>query len=285
MKITLNDLDKFSQENNPFQKFTSRKKKFNADKRVNGLMTNEGPNYSFETSDLEELRGNAYVDELLFVIKGGKEATVYLAKSADGYSAVKIYTELKLRSFKKDGIYRQGRFIGNARIEKAIDQGSKIGINAHQMLWVNEEFRQMKFLYEEEIPVPRPIASSGLVVVMEFIGENEEASPRISDLDLEKDEAEEAFRQSLNILEKIVSTGRIHGDYSAYNLLWHKEKAVVIDFPQVVNYVSNNSAKELLQRDVTSLFKSFKKYKISSVFDEKSTYSKLLKLAAETKTY
>lgn len=285
MKITLNDLDKLSEEDNSFEKFKSRKNKFTTNKRVNGLMTNEGPNYSFESNDLEELRGKAYVDELLFIIKSGKEATVYLAKSADGYSAVKMYTELKLRSFKKDGIYRQGRFIGNARIEKAIDQGSKIGVNAHQILWVHEEFRQMKFLYEEGIPVPRPIASSGLVVVMEFIGEDEIAAPRISDLDLDKEEAEEAFAQSLKIIEKIVSTGRIHGDYSAYNLLWHNGKAVVIDFPQVINYISNNSAKELLRRDVSSLFKSFKKYKVNNYTDEEKTYNKLLRIVSETKQY
>ncbi|MCB0728684.1 MAG: serine protein kinase RIO [Ignavibacteriae bacterium] len=285
MKITLNDLEKLSEEDNSFQKFTSRKKKFAVNKRVNGLMTNEGQNYSFETSDLEDLRGKAVVDELMFIIKSGKEATVYLAKSADGYSAVKIYTELRVRSFKNDGIYRQGRFIGNARIEKAINQGSRTGINAHQILWVNEEFRQMKFLYEAGIPVPRPIASSGLVVVMEFIGEDEEAAPRISDLTMKEEEAREAFSQSLNILEKIVSTGRIHGDYSAYNLLWNKGKAVVIDFPQVVNFISNTSAKELLRRDVSSLFKSFKKYRFRDLPDEERIYNKFLKIITETKTF
>lgn len=285
MKITLNDLEKLSEEDNSFQKFTSRKKKFAVNKRVNGLMTNEGQNYSFETSDLEDLRGKAVVDELMFIIKSGKEATVYLAKSADGYSAVKIYTELRVRSFKNDGIYRQGRFIGNARIEKAINQGSRTGINAHQILWVNEEFRQMKFLYEAGIPVPRPIASSGLVVVMEFIGEDEEAAPRISDLTMKEEEAREAFSQSLNILEKIVSTGRIHGDYSAYNLLWNKGKAVVIDFPQVVNFISNTSAKELLRRDISSLFKSFKKYRFRDLPDEERIYNKFLKIITETKTF
>lgn len=284
MKFKLHDLNKLS-EDNSFEKFTSRKKKFTINKRVNGLMTDEGPNYSFESSDLEELRGKAVVDELLTIIKSGKEATVYLAKSSDGYSAVKIYTELRVRSFKNDGIYRQGRFIGNQRIEKAIDQGSRIGIDAHQILWVNEEFRQMKYLYDEGIPVPRPIASSGLVVVMEFIGENEEAAPRLSDLKLEKDEAREAFFQSLNILEKIVLTGRVHGDYSSYNILWHKGKAIVIDFPQVINFISNNSAKELLRRDVSSLFKSFKKYRVDIFADEEKVYNKLLKMASETRQY
>ncbi|HMR40471.1 MAG TPA: RIO1 family regulatory kinase/ATPase [Ignavibacteria bacterium] len=285
MKITLNNLLKLSEEDYSFQKFSSRKKKFAVNKRVNGLMTNEGQNYSFETSDLEELRGKAVVDELMFIIKSGKEATVYLAKSADGYSAVKIYTELRVRSFKNDGIYRQGRFIGNARIEKAINQGSKTGINAHQILWVNEEFRQMKFLYEAGIPVPRPIASSGLVVVMEFIGEDEEAAPRISDLTFEKDEAREAFSQSLGILEKIISTGRIHGDYSAYNLLWNKGKAVVIDFPQVINFNNNISAKDLLRRDVSSLYRSFKKYRFRDLPDEERIYNKFLRIITETKLY
>ncbi|MEZ4692025.1 MAG: RIO1 family regulatory kinase/ATPase [Ignavibacteria bacterium] len=166
-----------------------------------------------------------------------------------------------------------------------MNQGSRTGINAHQILWVNEEFRQMKFLYEAGIPVPRPIASSGLVVVMEFIGEDEEAAPRISDLTMKEEEAREAFSQSLNILEKIVSTGRIHGDYSAYNLLWNKGKAVVIDFPQVVNFISNTSAKELLRRDISSLFKSFKKYRFRDLPDEERIYNKFLKIITETKTF
>jgi RIO kinase 1 len=95
---------------------------------------------------------------------------------------------------------------------------------------------------------------------MEFIGdEHGNPAPRISDLKMEKDEAEDAFRQSVQNLKLIVRAGRVHGDYSTFNLLWHEEKAVVIDFPQVIEFKNNRNAYVFLERDVRSLCKSFGK--------------------------
>jgi RIO kinase 1 len=155
-------------------------------------------------------------------------------------------------------MYREGRFIGDSRIERAIEQGSQKGLDAHQILWVQEEFRQMKHLYEHGVRVPRAIAVSGICIIMEFIGdENGEPAPRISDLKMEKEEAEEAFRQAVENLKLIVGSGRVHGDYSAFNILWHEEKAVVIDFPQVIEFRNNRNANAFLERDVHSLCRSF----------------------------
>ena len=66
-----------------------------------------------------------FLDELISGIKTGKEASVFLGKNADGFVAVKVYTDLRVRSFKRDASYREGRFIGDSRIEKAIRQGSR----------------------------------------------------------------------------------------------------------------------------------------------------------------
>lgn len=276
MKITLNNIEELSEEVKTFEKFKSRKRKLSAIQNVNKLVSDTDSGYSFNTGDLEELRDTGILDEIICIIKSGKEASVYLGKSSAGFVAVKIYTDLRVRSFRKDDIYRQGRFIGDARIEKAIDQGSALGLNAHQILWVQEEFSQMNFLYNSGIPVPKPIARMGLVVIMEFIGSEGEPASRLSDLHLEKDEAEEAFRQSLKILESIVKAGRVHGDFSTFNILWHDEKAVVIDFPQVVGINANSASHEILLRDVNSLCKSFKKYKLE--IDANKIYGKLLNL-------
>jgi RIO kinase 1 len=167
---------------------------------------------------------------------------------------------LRVRSFKRDASYREGRFIGDSRLEKAIEQGSQKGLDAHQILWVQEEFRQMKHLYGHRVNVPEAIAVSGITLIMEFIGdENGNPAARISDLKMETDEAEEAFRQSVQNLKLIVKSGRVHGDYSTFNILWHNEQAVVIDFPQVVEYKNNPNASAFLERDVHSLCKSFLK--------------------------
>jgi len=81
---------------------------------------------------------------------------------------------------------------------------------------------------------------------------------------MEKDEAEEAFRQSVQNLKLIVRSGRVHGDYSTFNILWHNEKAVVIDFPQVMEFKHNQNANAFLERDVRSLCKSFRKQGVTA---------------------
>ena len=118
----------------------------------------------------------------------------------------------------------------------------------------------MKQLHEHGVNVPKAIAVNGISIIMEFIGdEYGNPSPRISDLKMEKDEAEEAFRQSVQNLKLIVRSGKVHGDYSTFNILWHNGKAVVIDFPQVIEFKNNPNANVFLERDVNSLCKSFMK--------------------------
>jgi len=261
MKIALNKLDVENLEAQNFVKFKSKRRKLTGKQSVTQLVSraeNSDPNLKFANADLNALSKMGFLDELIAGIKTGKEASVFLGKNSEGLVAVKMYTDLRVRSFKRDASYREGRFIGDSRIEKAIEQGSQTGLDAHQILWVQEEFRQMKHLYGHGVKVPKAIAVNGISIIMEFIGdENGNPAPRISDLKMEKDEAEEAFRQSVQNLKRIVDSGRVHGDYSTFNVLWHNEKAVVIDFPQVIEFKHNRNANAFLERDVHSLCKSF----------------------------
>ena len=268
MKIALNKLDVEDLEVQNFVKLKRKKHKLTGNQSVTQLVSraeNSDPNSKFVNSDLNALSKMGFLDELISGIKTGKEASVFLGKNPDGFVAVKIYTDLRVRSFKRDASYREGRFIGDTRIEKAIEQGSQRGLDAHQILWVQEEFRQMKHLYEHGVKVPKAIAVNGISLVMEFIGdENGNPAPRISDLKLEQGEAEEAFSQSVQNLKLIVKSGRVHGDYSTFNILWHNEMAVVIDFPQVIEFKNNSNADAFLERDVHSLCKSFMKQGIKA---------------------
>lgn len=264
MKITLNKVDAEDLEVQNFVKFKSRKNKLKGKQTITQLVSraenHSDPHSKFENSDLNTLSKMGFLDELIAGIKTGKEASVFLGKNSDGFVAVKVYTDLRVRSFRHDESYREGRFIGDSRIQKAIEQGSQTGLDAHQILWVQEEFRQMKHLYGHGVNVPKAIAVTGISLIMEFIGdENGIPAPRISDLKMEKEDALEAFRQSVQNLKRIVRSGRVHGDYSTFNILWHNEKAVVIDFPQVIEFKNNPNAVAFLERDVRSLCKSFMK--------------------------
>ena len=265
MKIALNKLDAEDLEVQTFVKFRSNKHKLKGKQTVTQLVS-RAENYSdldakFENADLNELSKMGFLDELISGIKTGKEGSVFLGKNSDGFVAVKVYTDLRVRSFRRDQSYREGRFIGDARIQRAIEHGSQAGLNAHQILWVQEEFRQMQYLYRHGVQVPKAVAVNGIALVMEFIGdEHGNPAPRISDLKMEKDEGDEAFRQSVRNLKLIVKSGRVHGDYSAFNILWHNEEAVVIDFPQVIEFRNNPNANAFLERDVHSLCKTFRKH-------------------------
>jgi RIO kinase 1 len=264
MKINLNNLDLENLETQKFEKYKSKKPRLKGKQSVRQLVSQTenaaDPDSKFENADLNELSRLGFLDELIADIKTGKEASVYLGRNAGGFVAVKVYTDLRVRSFRRDDSYRRGRFIGDERIERAIEQGSKKGLDAHQILWVQEEFRQMRYFQERGIRVPKAIAVSGITLLMEFIGDKDGvAAPRIADLKMERREAEEAFRQSVHSLKMIVKSGRVHGDYSAFNILWHQEKTVVIDFPQVIEFENNPDADAFLERDVRSLCKSFRK--------------------------
>jgi RIO kinase 1 len=264
MKIHPNTLNSDDLEEQNFIKLKSKKHKLTGKPSVTQLISDtenaSDPNAKFKSADLNDLSKRGFLDEVIASIKTGKEASVFLGKNSDGFVAVKVYTDLRVRSFRRDEAYREGRYIGDARIERAIEQGSQKGLDAHQILWVQEEFRQMKYLDHYGVNVPKAIAVSGISLVMEFIGDEQgQPAPRISDLKMEKEQAEEAFRQSVENLKRIVRTGRVHGDYSTFNILWHEQKAVVIDFPQVMELKHNRNAQAFLERDVRSLCKSFRK--------------------------
>ena len=262
MKITLDQVEADDPEAQNFIKLKSKRHKRTGKQSVQQLRAEDAsdPKAKFKNADLNDLSKRGFLDELISGIKTGKEASVFLGRNPEGLVAVKIYTDLRVRSFKRDQAYRQGRFIGDSRIEKAIAQGSEKGLDAHQILWVQEEFRQMKHLHGHGVRVPRAIAVSGISLVMEFIGDRDGTpAPRISDLKMETAEAQEAFRQSVQNLKRIVSSGRVHGDYSAFNILWQDDQAVVIDFPQVIEFKNNPDAHAFLERDVRSLCSSFRK--------------------------
>ena len=262
------DYDDFEDMEESFAKRKDRRKP-KGRRTVKELeQTKEKNEPRFEEPGLQHVFELGAMDTLIGELKSGKEATVYLAEGPQGLLAAKLYSDMAVRSFKNDQVYRDGRFIGDAKIEKAIAQRSRTGLNVQQALWILHEYIQLWELYEAGIPVPKPAVGPGLnecakagrVVLMEFIGdETGVAAPRLADIRLEPDEAEDAFEQSLDIMVNLLKLGKIHGDYSAYNLLWWEGRVIVIDVPQMVNIAENKHAPELLGQDVTSLCQSFRR--------------------------
>ena len=145
-----------------------------------------------------------------------------------------------------------------------------MGLDPQLALWVLHEYQMLHELHREGLPVPRPtigpqlddLISAGRVVLMEFVGDDEGAAPRLSDVTLDPQEAASAWQQSFELLIRLLELGKVHGDYSTYNLLWWEDQIVLIDLPQMVDLDRNRYARQLLERDVTSLCKSFRQHGI-----------------------
>jgi RIO kinase 1 len=180
--------------------------------------------------------------------------------------AVKIYRDAEVRSFKNDERYLEGRWVGDARLAKAIQRRSGKGRQALKAMWAAQEYLMLWRAWEAGIRVPEPlvgpdgsdIAEAGEVVVMRFVGDPEAPAPRLSDAVLTAEEAAAAFEQSVDAMRALWRLGYVHGDFSTYNLLWWEGQVTVIDLPQALR-ADQPAAREVLAQDAASLSLTFAK--------------------------
>lgn len=222
----------------------------------------------FDDLGLQDLYEEGHLNDILAQLQSGKEATVYLAEGPKGYLAAKVYAERSLRSFKVDEVYTMGRYYNKARRKKAARASRETGLGVEEILWIQQEFLHLEQLFEAGIKVPEPVAQAGAVILMGYLGTEAEPAPRLSDIALSLEEAQHAWRQALDAYVAMLELGKVHSDYSAYNLLWWQDEVWVIDLPQMVDRKENKQWKQLLIRDIDSLTKSFEGFGLSLDRDE-----------------
>jgi RIO kinase 1 len=83
------------------------------------------------------------------------------------------------------------------------------------------------------------------------------AAPTLNQVSLERDEAAHLFQEVLRNIELMLQRDMIHGDLSAYNILYWQGQITLIDFPQVTNSQANRQAYFILQRDITRICEYF----------------------------
>jgi RIO kinase 1 len=216
---------------------------------------------------LEPFFVEGLVAEVLYPIKSGKEATVYCCRAGEALDpstgsgqalvAAKIYKPRSFRSFRNDAVYREGRVILDARSRRAASKLSGYGREVRSALWTDHEFSTLQALYAAGADVPAPLAHSSGGMLLEFIGDQDGPAPVLKDVVLEPDQAAEIFDRLLSNVELWLGRAVVHGDLSAYNVLWHAGEPKVIDFPQAVDPRFNPNAYSLLLRDLENLGRYF----------------------------
>jgi RIO kinase 1 len=196
------------------------------------------------------------ISEVLGVVKSGKEATVYLCTlSADeGLVAAKVYRSTQVRQFANAAAYGDGRMRGvHRRDAVAMTKKSKVGREMSFGRWVSEEYATLTALHAAGVAVPKPIAMSSSVIIMEYIGDEDAPATPLAAARMDHAEAERVFGVLMRNVEMMLACDRVHGDLSAYNVLYRDGDVRIIDFPQAVDARFNSNALSLLERDIENL--------------------------------
>jgi RIO kinase 1 len=235
---------------------------------------------------------DGWIKDVRLLVQSGKEATVYCceAQPSTGYAliAAKVYRpvgvrqrrnpqsaydeaelrqsfeyKMKVRTFKWDARYQEGRRIQDARLRRAYENRTRMGREVQDSFWAQHEYEALRRLHAAGADVPRPLAQAGNALLMEYVGNESEPAPALQQAQLPRDEAKTLFDRVIENVALWLDCGYVHADLSSFNLLWWAPRIVAIDFPQAVDAYANPHAFEFLRRDVANVCKHFGRYGIS----------------------
>jgi len=215
-------------------------------------------------SSLSPFYDQQLITDVLAQIKGGKEASVYrcLAHPLTGveFLAAKVYRPRMYRTMRNDYVYREGRQIlasdgkevnpSDSRTMRAIGKKTTFGVQVSQTSWLMHEYAMMQALYQAGADVPRPVESAENAILMSYHGDEHMAAPTLNSVRLPKGEARALWARVLRNVDLMLAQGKIHGDLSAYNILYWEGEITLIDFPQVTDCYANRNAHDILRRDI-----------------------------------
>ncbi len=213
-------------------------------------------------TSLGDFYEHKWISDVLRRVKSGKEASVYQCRAGAAIVgelvAAKVYRPWSLRNMKKDGVYRQGRadlddegrVINDHGMAHAIEKKTEYGRRLLHQSWIAYEFRSLQALHAAGADVPTPYTMAHNALLMGFVGDGRGCAPALNEVHLERGEAKVLFERVLHNIDILLSRDRIHGDLSAYNILYWKGQITLIDFPQVVSPRQNKNAYMIFLRDV-----------------------------------
>jgi len=229
----------------------------------------------------------AAVDTELGIVKTGKEADVFLLRRAVPQTdrscllAAKRYRSAEHRMFHRDSGYLEGRRTRESRVNRAMSSRSAFGRQAIAGQWAAAEFSALARLYAAGAPVPYPAQVLDTELLLEFIGSPDGiAAPRLAETRPEPAELAGLWDQLVQALVALARDGLAHGDLSAYNLLVHDERLVMIDLPQVVDVIANPRGAFFLTRDAENISRWFTAHGLAGVRPEPGDLAALLRQEA-----
>jgi RIO kinase 1 len=210
-----------------------------------------------------------WISDVLRKVKAGKEASVYLCRSGEQVQAplvaAKVYRPRMLRNLRDDHLYREGRLDLDEGGRELHDDGAihavkartRFGEEIRHQSWIAYEYTTLRVLYEAGADVPRPYEMAHNAILMGYLGDETVPAPTLNEVALEADEVRPLFDLLVHNLDLLLDSECVHGDLSAYNVLYWEGAVALIDFPQVVSPRQNRNAYAIFERDVSRLCEYF----------------------------
>lgn len=208
--------------------------------------------------------GHGLITDVLGIVDDGKEATVYCCEADPSTGvellAAKVYRAQRFRAFSKNTSYAGERANLDARSARALKKRSRRGRAIAHLEWVQWEWEVLCRLIDAGADVPEPMAPSSDAILMEFLGDSSGAAPHLRHVELSDADARSALSRLLENVEILLDNHLVHGDLSAYNVLWWDGRAWIIDVPQAIDVRRHPDPYALLRRDVENLERYFERY-------------------------
>ena len=212
-----------------------------------------------------------WLDDVLRLLKGGKEASVYQCTISsevnirEKYLAAKVYRPRRFRNLKNDHLYREGRKrldengheIHDGRMSHAMMKRTEFGKRLLHTSWIEHEFNTMQILHSAGCDIPEPYSRGNNAILMEYIGWADMPAPTLNTVHLDRDEAVSIFEKIVHNIQIMLASQRIHGDFSAYNVLYRDGDIKIIDFPQAINPIENQNSYLIFKRDIRRICEYF----------------------------
>jgi serine/threonine-protein kinase RIO1 len=180
-----------------------------------------------------------WIEVIFKMVRGGKEASVYLCSHLPGKSshwiAAEVYRPRRFCNLKNDHLYREGR-----------DQLDTSG----QVIHDDRSLHAMRKRTSYGRELPRPFASSDNAILIDFIGDESYPVLTLNTVTLRAAEASQLFKRVMYHIKLMLRFNRIHADPSAYNFLYWRGGIKLIDFPQAIHPDENRNAYCIFASDV-----------------------------------
>ena len=201
------------------------------------------------------------ISQVLGILGDGKEATIYACRAGPDtgvdIAVAKVYRPQKFRAFAEGSVYHDGQPVADKRRARAIKNKTRQGRLMQHHEWIEREWETVCRVFDAGANVPEPYAHSSDAILMEYLGDADGISPQLRQVRLERGAAERALGSVLRDVETLLRCDRVHGDLSAYNILYHEGRPVLIDFPQAIDTRRSPHGYDLLRRDVENTCRYF----------------------------